>query len=573
MSQGSVSAKLLREAVLEGAEDPVFWLRFFLPEWFPTPLPPVHIGLAAIVTRKVSFLEKYPEAHEFLFEHFRYSADPQDDQASMLPIFQRDNEGRIVMVAGANSAFIMPRGFSKTTLLNGLNLEEAVTDPSTFCIYTSESGGHAETQLANIRTALETNELLRAAYGDLVPTRADSQKWTSTQLHMLNGAVLVAKGRGAQIRGTNIQARRPNRILLDDVEDEESVSTVDQRKKTMDWFYRSVMPAGREMSGANGHGDGLQITLLGTLLGSETLLTEVSRDPTFNTVRFGATLTDDLENLTDAQMLWPYKMNTQDYLRKRRQYSEVGKLSAFCLEFDSTVRNTEDAPFQRSMFYYEPLRASQVAQLAIAMDPAISDTPGRDHTAIVVSARRRDGVLWVLDVWGGLGIKPREKIDKFFELWEQWSKWAGMAARAGIEAQAYQRALIHLLQEEMAKRQHFFHVEAIIQGTDHTKMISKDQRILGILAPRYYSGYVKHFRRFGQLETQLLDFPNGKKDYADAEAMSFKLLGETQMLAAPADSIVTRDQYEALDPALPPLLQDGPFIFDGDGRFAGGRYG
>jgi hypothetical protein len=563
-----VSAKALREAVLEGAEDPIFWLRFFLPHWFPTPMPPFHFGLAALVSRQVSFLTKYPDTHEFLFQHFRYSADPEDDQAPMLPIFQDAGAGRIRMVAGQNNAYIIPRGFSKTTLLNGLICCSALTDPHTFCVYISESSTHAQTQLANIRAELEANHLLRQAYGDQVPTRADSEKWTSDQLQLLGGAVLVAKGRGSQVRGINVRARRPNKILLDDVEDKESVSTEPQRDKTIDWFYNSVVPAGNEMSGAAAAGieqEPLQITLLGTLLGAETLLTEVARDPTFNTVRFGAVLRDEHSELTDADMLWPYKMSAADYLAKRQQYARVGQLSGFCLEFDSTIRNNEDAPFSRKDFYYEPIQRNKLIQVSIAMDPAISDTPGRDHTAIVVAGRDERGVIYILDVWGGLGIKPREKIDKFFELFLLWQ-----CTKAGIEAQGYQRALIYLMQEEMARKHTFFTVTPIIQSSE----LSKDQRILGILQPRYANGYIKHHRRFGQLETQLLDYPNGKKDYADAEAMALTLLGETMLLATPANSPVTQDQFEPLDKALPPLYPESDnFYFPAGADPLAGRYG
>lgn len=565
-AEHAITAAMLREAVLEAAEDPVFFCRFFLPHWFPTPMPAFHLGLAALVTRKVSFLSNYPDCHEFLFNHFKYLADPEDDGSELLPIFQRTEDGKIRMVAGPNSAFVIPRGFSKTTLLNALNLAEALTDPTAFCVYVSESSTHAETQLATIRSELEANNLLREAYGVQVPTRASSEKWASKELQLLNGAILIAKGRGSQVRGTLVRARRPNRILLDDVEDKESVSTADQREKTHDWFYSSVIPAGNEMSGAQaGQGqDSLQITVLGTLLGAETLITAVSRDPTFNTVRFGAKLVEDLENLDDSKMLWPYKLNAIDYLRKRRQYAAVGRLAGFSLEFDSTVRNDEDAAFRKSMFYHEPIQRSKLVSVSIAMDPAISDQPGRDHTAIVVAGRREDGVLWVLDVWGGLGIKPREKIDKFFEMYELWK-----CNIAGIEAQGYQRALIYLMKEEMAHRQKFFMIQAIVQGS----AISKDQRILGILQARYHSGYVKHHRRFGQLETQLLDYPNGKKDYADAEAMAFALLGETQMLAAPPDSLITQDEFEPIDSVLPPLYENSNFVFDGGPDPRKGRYG
>lgn len=564
MTQAAVT-QLLRDAVIEGSSDPAYWLRFFLPHWFPTPLPPVHLGIAALITRKVSWLKKYPDSHAFLATYFRYMADPNDPESLQLPVFQFDEDGSIRMVAGMNNNIIMPRGFSKTTLYNGLQLCDAVTDPHTFSVYISESSGHAQTQLGNIRAEIETNERIRAAYGNLVPTRSDTEKWAADQLQLTSGAVLVARGRGSQIRGINFRARRPNKILLDDVEDKESVSTADQRQKTLDWFYNSVLPAGNDMSGAAiGQGqDPLQVSILGTLLGSETLITRVAEDPTFNTVRFGARVTEQLENLTDQDMLWPYKLSAADYMAKRRQWASVGQLNGFSLEYDSTVRNEEDAKFKKSFIHYMPVQRSDLIQVAQALDPAISDQPGRDHTALVVAGRRADGAIWFLDEWGGLGKTPREKIDMFFEMYERWQ-----CTHTGIEAVAYQKALIYLMQEEMARRQLFFNVQPILQGS----AVRKDDRIVGILAPRYSNGYIKHRRPLPMLETQLLDFPNGKKDFPDAAAMACQLLGETSMFAMPGDAI-THDMYQPLDNALPAVYDSGNFLFDGGADAFNDRYG
>jgi hypothetical protein len=562
-----VTDEILRQAVAESAYDPAYFCRFFLRSWFPTEMPAFHLGMLALITRKVSFLENYPDAIPWLLANFKYMADPSDPDSNELPVFQLDPDGHIFMVAGKNNCKIIPRGFSKTTIYNAANLYDCITDGNTFSVYISESSTHAQTQLGNIRHELETNALLRQAYGNVVPTRSDSEKWTNDQLQLKNGAILVARGRGAQVRGINYRARRPNKILLDDVEDKESVSTPEQRQKTVDWFYGSVMPAGNEMSGMKDSNEGqedLQITVLGTLLGPETLLTVVSEDPTFNTVRFGATLCVPEKAKSDEDMLWAFKLNFADYQRKRNQYALVGQIANFALEYDSTVRAAENAKFERhNVKSYAIIIRSALVQVSMALDPAISDQPGRDHTALIVAGRREDGMLFFLDEWGGLGKKPRDKIDAFFEYSATWQ-----VTKHGIEAQQYQKALIYLMQEEMARRQKFFVIEPIFQGPD----LRKEERIVGILAPRYSNGYIKHRRPLPGLEGNLLDWPNGKKDYADAAAMALSLLGESQMLAAPEGSI-TQDQYEPLVPALPDMYGGENFIYTPSPDEHGGRYG
>lgn len=562
------TSAILEAAVRESAEDPAYFCRFFLRSWFPGPIPPVHLGLLALFTRKVAFLDKYPEAHDFLLQHFTYLADPNDPESVELSVFQKDTEGKMMMVTGPNNAVIMPRGFSKTTLYNGANLYELVTDPTTFSVYVSESGDHAERQLGNIKRQLEDNESLRQAYGDVVPKRSDSEKWGADEIQLNTGAILLAKGRGSQVRGLNFNARRPNRIVLDDVEDKESVATAAQRKKVSDWFYSDVVPAGNEMEDTSEFDEDhmqqqdLQITVLGTLLHAESLLITLQKDTTFNHIRFGA-------KLSDGTMLWPQKMSLNAFEAKKERYRRTGKLAEFAREFESTIRIEEDALFQPlSPMFYVPVAYTELIQKAQACDPAISEDVKADHATIVVGGRKENGMLWVLNEWGGTAKKPTDIIEQLFK----WHRDYHLDL-TGIESQAYQKSLIYLMREEMARRQQFFNIKAIIQGNDKTKQ----QRIEGILQPRYANGYVRHAKVLLKLEAQLQDFPNGKYDYADACAMMFSLLGETQFLAAP-EGISHQDEYSPLPDAVAALYNPtDAYSFGGQQYEArplgGGRYG
>lgn len=543
----AAAKKALEEAIKRSAYDPAFFLRFFLRHWFPTPLPPFHLGIAALITKKVEFLADYPDAHEFLLNEFKYSSDPSlpDDHPDKveLPVFIRDDEGNILMVCDDHNNIIVPRGFSKTTLTNGLNLYQVITDGTSFLVYLSKSAEHAEMQLQNIKIELETNGLLREAYGDLVPTRSDVEKWQADQLQLTNGAILVARGKGGQVRGLNYRARRPNKIVLDDVEDDGLVASPTERTKTENWFYSAVEKAGVQMDGAEGEDYAqtpLQIINLGTLLGSECLMMTLAKDPKFNTVRFGAKLRyDDPE---DTAMLWAFKMSFATYTKDRERHKRIGKLSEFTREIDSAIRVSDDSLFPAT-FIYEFVGRAELMQVAIALDPAISAQPGRDPAAIVVAGRRqRDGVLFLLEEWGGLGKTPREKVDAFMMLHRKWG-----CTNAGIEAQGYQAALMHILQEEMAASRYFFHCVPIIQGSK----VKKEDRILGVLSPRYMAGRIRHLRQFPGVEGNLKDWPNGKKDHADAFAMALTLMGETGAMVIP-QAEREKGEYAPLQSGLPP---------------------
>src|SRR5690606_38118605 len=106
------------------------------------------------------------------------------------------------------------------------------------------------------------------------------------------GISVVSRGRGQQIRGQLKGAERPSYITFDDVEDEESVKTAEQRKKARGWMYKAVIPALPRRS------ERAMIVGLGTLLGRESLLASMWKDPRFNIIIFGV---HDLQ----GELLWP----------------------------------------------------------------------------------------------------------------------------------------------------------------------------------------------------------------------------------------------------------------------------
>lgn len=519
----AATKKLIKEAVIRSARDPVFFLRFFLIHWFPSPLPAFHLGIIALRTKKVEFLNSYPAAHEFLLKFFVYEPDRRGtesgeggESATPLRVFYKDPAGNMRMRWKPNLNLIIPRGYSKTTLNKGISIYECLTDNTLFEVFISETATHSETQVNDIKVELETNTKLRAGYGNQVPTKANSEKWTAKELQLRNGAIITSRGRGGQVRGMTFQGRRPNKIVLDDVEDDESVRTEEQRKKTKGWFYAAVVPAGQIMEGSEQEEwaqEPLQIISLGTLLGAECLVLALTSDSEFGTIRFGAVIDEDSQ-----EMLWDYKLSWDSYQKKRQRYRNVGELDKFTREFDSSIRVSEDAIFPE-IFIYQPVARKDLIDVAVAMDPAISDSAAADEAAIVASGREREsGALWLLDEWGGRGKSPTKILDAFFAMHKKWQ-----ATKAGIEAIAYQASLIHLAKERMAENREFFVVEAIT----HNTRLSKEARIVGMLSPRYQMGYLKHIRPLPKLESNLADWPDGKRDFADAAAMSLKLLGET----------------------------------------------
>lgn len=513
-----------KQLALAGYKDPVLFLKTFLPHWFPGPIPWVHRGILAILTKQTDFLLNYGELEEIV-ENFVYEIEPGNSAKGTQSIFsiEHDENGVPVHVHMDLTRFtliMMPRGFSKTTIVNAVNIYRIVYLVYKFFVYVSEANPHAVMQLANVKRELESNIRLISVFGNLKPEQRSGKKWSEEFFETSTGVAMAARGRGGQVRGLNYNGIRPQCITVDDVEDKESVSTDGQRLKTREWAYGDLLPALPELDPE------ASIQALGTLLHPEALLMTWMKDPDWTPVVFGA-----LDR--NERPLWAANMSEDKLAKKRRSYHLAGQLAAYYMEYFNRVRDDSMAKFRQEFFIVG--KAEQALQKALAIDPAISNKPGADFCALAVAGIEPGGLIHVLAMEGKVGMTPREQVDTFFKLHFLYSP-----QKAGVESIAYQAALIHLLREEMFRKKRYFEIIPI------THKQKKEERIEGILQPRYAAGYVRHARVFPELETQLLDWPKGKMDFPDALAMCISLL-DPYAASASFTTDLDQDNYPPLD--------------------------
>lgn len=563
MSDDNIAIK--KELMAAGLADPMLFFRTFLPHWFSKPIPWAHRGVVAILLRQTDFLlqfgeERWPDGTTYhwsredlnkIIEYFVWREDPTKDDPTAegyqpgIPLFSlhenEDGSLRLDLSVSQFTQVVWPRGFGKTTLINATNIIKIVYKLRKFIVYLSETGPHAKMQLSNIKRELESNQTLISVFGKQKPERSDEEHWREDFFETLGGVALTGRGRGGQVRGLLHGTERPDDITIDDVEDTESVETPLQRMKTLQWFKADVEPALNQIKG-NG-----SITMIGTLLHREALIPKIMGDPDWISVVFGAIA-------PNSEPLWPEYMTLSQLEKKKQSFARVGMLEDFYREFLSRLFSSSTAKF-KGPFIIQLMVRTQFVAVAEVIDPAISDDPLADFCAFAVTGMTERGMHHVLEVAGDKGMSPRDQIEKFFELHFKWDP-----THHGVEAIAYQKALVHLLKEEQFRKakvwgaKAYFHIEPITHGTKN-----KITRVEGVLAPRYSAGYISHQQHFPLLETQLLEWPSNKKDFPDAVAMATTLLDPFAALAfdptevgldgeeLPINDPLARDQYEPLD--------------------------
>lgn len=497
---------LVRELYL----DPVKFLRTILPHWFTEPLTWMHRGYLAILLRRTDFLPLYGELDKII-ENFVYKKNPWDEEEEGKPIFRLEKDGSVSLIISRFTEIMMPRGIGKTTLANGAEIFMGCYKVRKFVLKVGETATHAEAQLMNCRKEFEFNNKITLLFGSL----KGADKWSEETFVLSNGFIMSATGRGGQVRGRNINSIRPDFIHLDDVEDKESVSTAEQRKKTLDWFMGDVLPALGELN------TDATILLNGTLLHNEALLVSLGRDPTFTTIVLGA-----LDRRGNP--VFPKYMNEEKLARKKDMFSRQGKLELYYLEYFNKL-TSEDTMALKPSDIDRTLLERPLA-IAIAHDPAISKKREADDAAFAVVGLYSAGHFQIETVEGFKGLTPQEAVQKFFSLRALW-KEKGVPLLCGLETVAYQEALYDLMTEEMARRNDYFLLEKIRFSSE------KKARILGQLQPRYKAHLMHHRREFPEYESQMKEFPSGHDDLLDVVAMALSLL----------DSFITSSIEKSID--------------------------
>lgn len=529
----------------------VEFCRIFLPDWFPKKMPWVHRGILALLTGKTEFLLDFGE------EQWRDEVaawTPKDlekiltnfvEEGSGKPIFRvvlEDGEPHIVIDAKESVGVIMPRGSSKTTLVNANNLADIVYQDENFFLYVSETGGHAERQLSTIKMQLEDNdgvpenELLNLVFGNHKPSRQSPLKWTENYIETLKGVMVGAVGRGGQVRGFGKNAKRPGKIIFDDIEDEESVESPTQRAKTSKWFFNGARPAKRK---------GGRDIIMGTLLHTDGILNKVMKHREFTVVRFGA-----IDKQGDALIEWYLTLPQIEEMRLAA--AEVNELAGFYLEYMSEYKDDDARAFPENKLVYVMKGLEVFQAMSLALDPAISEDRKADMAALACVGIENGGAKHVIESFGKIGMDSDAMLDEFFRMHFLYMKHLPHENRKyGIEAIAFQRVLIPMARAKMVElsKKHgssaYFDIQPIFHGK-----VGKVPRVQGILKPLIWSGHLTFQHNYGPMHTQLTDWPKGLKDLPDVVAMAIALLDPYVLLGLGDDETVEQDLTKD---TMPPL--------------------
>jgi hypothetical protein len=254
-----------------------------------------------------------------------------------------------------------PRGFAKSTIISRFYpLWLALFKKAKDITLISASETLAVGFLRDIKREIESNPLIKEVWDD-----QKTEKWTENHVILKTGVSIRARGAGGQIRGF-----RPDVIVCDDIETDESVESEEQRKKIKDWLFKAclntLLPDG-------------QFIIIGTIIHPLSVLADLlAMDNGWEKRKYQA-YKNAVQEIGNE--LWG-ELWTHAKLQERK--AEIGSW-AFSSEYLNNPIANETAPVKEGQIRYWTDLPKQYS-CVIAVDPAYSDDETADYKVAAVVA-------------------------------------------------------------------------------------------------------------------------------------------------------------------------------------------
>lgn len=383
------------------------------------------------------------------------------------------------------------RGAAKSTIAEEYIAIDACYRRFRNFIIVGESATRAIERLAAIKHEIDFNEHIRTLFGDL-----HGPVWNEDKCVLSNGVVIQAFGRGQSLRGTKHDDVRPDGCLIDDVEDEESVGSVEQRDKTQRWLMRTLLPA---------LAPGAKVRMLANLLDPDCLAVRLRKTGVWLVREY------PWEYITPEgarAATWPSRFPLDAIDGVRAEYEQAGMLNEYQQEYMVQATDPSTRVFTSAMMKIEPTVRRWQPTWAF-YDPARSVKASSAHTGKVVFS-------WVgtkLIVWEGDGQlwMPNEIIDDMFTTSSTYNP-----IEIGVERDGLEEFILQPLRAEQTKRQEILPIKPMKAPVGKLQFIRS-------LQPFFSAGEVVFSRDMPVLKQQLLSFPTGRIDVPNALAYALRM--------------------------------------------------
>jgi conserved hypothetical protein len=452
--------------------------------------------------------------------------------------------------AGQRDAIAAPRGEAKSTKVSmSFVLWCVVTGAKHYVVIVMDAFEQAAEMLEAIKAELEANPRIA---NDFPEACGQGKVWRAGVIVTANGRKVEAFGSAKKIRGRRHGAHRPDLAIMDDIENDENVTTPAQRDKLQRFVTASVLNLGPP-------DDSMDAILIGTVLHYDSVLSRFLKNPLWHRKVFKAIihwpdrmdLWERFEHLLitgetpakgEAEALALYEANRAE-MDKGAQVSwpalrplvklMIKRAREGHAAFDSEQQNDpiagDDAPFAHSIRFWVNRLPDWV--FYGACDPSLGKSgSGRDPSAIVVGGwQREQGILSVVEAQ----IKKRVPDRIISDVIEMQREYGCIVW--GFESVQFQEFLRTELVKRSAQAGVPVPARALIPIADKLLRIES-------LQPHMHNGLLLLHSSQTTLIDQFRHFPKADHDDGPDAVHMLWMLAVTGGIAAAAQGNVTPEQ-------------------------------
>ena len=346
-------------------------------------------------------------------------------------------------------ALKMFRGSSKTARVRARIAKHISYSLSRTIMLVSNAQKHSIHSLKWLRKQVEYNERWARAFG-----LTKGSVWSEDVIEIIHGVAkhpvtVLALGITGQIRGINIDDYRPDFIVLDDPDNEETTGSAEQREKTQALVFGSL----KQSLAPPTEAPLAKMCVLQTPIDREDTIALCEKDPSFHPVTISCFNDQD-------QSVWPERFPTKFLQEEKEMHIRLNKLSLWKREMECQIISPELASLQEAWLrFWDELPPE--FDVVIAIDPASSDSKTADDQAVGAVAFGRGtakGNVYLLEYTANKGEMPDAAAAYVMHLKH---KYKNRVRKIAVESVAYQRILAWYLEKTMAESRQWTVIDQI----------------------------------------------------------------------------------------------------------------
>lgn len=441
--------------------------------------------------------------------------------------------------------FTLPRGWLKTTVCSiSYPLWRSIRDPNVRVLLTQNTYTNACSKLASIKGQVESNDMFRQLFRDLLP--GTNSKWKGDSLCLTRkGSFAESTFEAAGVR-TQVTSRHYDLIIEDDTVAPESddltadvaCPSPEDIAKAIGW-HKLTIP----LLVDPGRGQNL---VVGTRWAERDILSYIDEhEKHYWSVERASR--EDKRGREDPKGNICYKSRFPEHVLDAIE-ATLGPYMYAAL-YRNKPMAASDMTFKPHWIHYyetEPQSLIVYTTVDLATDPSQAKGSKLDYNVVLTCGKCiMTGDVYVLDCWRE-HANPGKVIDEIFRQVKTWG-----SIKVICESVAYQSTMLYWINEKQNSEKFWFTVEGITHGRK-----SKGARIQG-LQPLFADGRVFLRNHHGILVNELLSFPLGEHDdVIDALSMQLKFWNTTKS-AKDVKQEYDRDNALTFDYALTQLQNRG----------------